>query len=350
VRTLVTEPAFEFDGAAFDWGDVVVAAIGWGEWQQLERALAEGLACVSDARANGDELDAAELHDATLAFRRSRGLLAGEDYTRWLLERRVSDEDVCEHLARAELRERAGPGAAALRKRHPPDSRQIADAIRGELLLGGQLRRWADHLARCAAAVRGLGGAGGAPPVEPGDATEVLLTAVASAPACGLSREQASERAARVAALAAAEQVFLSRVVTPERIERSLAEHRLDWQRLAWEEVAFASEGAAREAALAVRADGLTLAEVAGVARSPIQRREAYCGDVPELSGMLVGAVAGELLGPFATDQAWRLACVRERVAPASEDPVLHERASEEVAADALARYLAGGVAWHGEY
>jgi hypothetical protein len=349
VRTLVDSPAFDFGELRFDWGDVVLAAIGWQEWQRLERSLAEDLAWVSDAQTRCELPDPDALRDATLAFRRAHNLLAGEDYKQWLLDRALSTREVDAHLTRVLLRDRAGDRAGELAVRNPTDPRELAGAMRGEAVLSGRLRSWAQRLARCAAAQRGLAAAPEPLPNVSPAAAAALLTAVSDCPAAGLSLARAGERAPRVSGLLAAELEFRARVATRERLERSLAEHRLDWQRLLWTQADFASEGAAREAALAVRADGRTLDEIAGLARASTSLRDAYCADVPELSAMLVGAVPGELLGPFAADGGWRLACVRERIPPTVEDPVLHTRASAEAVEDALGRHLGGGVVWHGE-
>jgi hypothetical protein len=176
-----------------------------------------------------------------------------------------------------------------------------------------------------------------------------LLAAAAARPTSGLTEAGARDRAPRIAALLAAERVFYESVVTSERMERCLADHRLDWQRFEWQEVAFVSEGGAREAALWVREQGLRLDEVAAMARAVTNVRGAYCADVPELSGLLMAAAAGDVLGPLATAGGWRLLSLRDRTPPAIEDPVLRERAGAEVVEDALERHLAGRVSWYGE-
>ena len=56
IRSLIDNPALDYDELRFDYGDVVLAAIGWGEWQRLERTLAEGLACSADAAERGQRL------------------------------------------------------------------------------------------------------------------------------------------------------------------------------------------------------------------------------------------------------------------------------------------------------
>jgi hypothetical protein len=349
VHTLVNDPAFDFGELCFDWGDVVLAAVGWGAWQQLERWLAAALASAADARAEGDPIETEAPRDATLAFRRARGLLSADDYLNWLAERGLSTDDVRAHLTRAALCERVAGDTRSPRPPANADTVGLVAAIRAEAVLSGRLRGWAERLARAVAAERGLAAAGLEAPSASETETAALIESIAACEACGLSASQAAERAARIAPLLAAEREFEAHVVTSERIERCLEDHRLDWQRLVWEEVEFASAGAAREAALEVRADGLALGEVAVALRAPIHLREAYCGDLAELAATMIAAVPGELLGPFAAGEAWRLACVRERRPPAAQDPVLRSRAAAETVADALERHLAGVVSWHVE-
>jgi hypothetical protein len=348
IRSLVNDPALDYDELRFDYGDVVLAAIGWGEWQTLERSLAEGLACVSDADERGEQVEPTVLHAATVAFRRARGLIAGDDYLRWLADRSLSTADLSAHIVRAVLRETAAGRLDEVLGADPPGSEALVNTIRGEAILGGSLRSWSERLARCAAAAHGLA-AEGDQPTAFDDAITALVETAARCQASGLSEAQARERAPRIAALIAAERRFRDRIVTLERIERCVAGHRLDWQRFVWQEVAFASEGAAREAALWVREQGLTLAAVAGMARAPSSVREAYCSETAELSGLLMAAAPGELLGPLTDDGSWRLACLHERTAPTVDDPVLRARAAGELVENAIERHLAGRVSWHGE-
>jgi hypothetical protein len=348
IRSLIDNPALDYDELRFDYGDVVLAAIGWGEWQRLERTLAEGLACSADAAERGEHVEASALHAATVAFRRARGLLAGEDFLRWLADRSLSTADLDAHIMRAALRERAAGRLGEVLDAYPSPPEALAKSIRGEAILGGQLRSWCERLARCAAAAHGIA-SDGERPTAADDAITDLVETAESCHVSALSQAQARERAPRIASLIAAEREFSDRILTRERIERCLAEHSLDWQRLVWQETAFASEGAAREAALWVRDEGLTLAEVAGMAGAQINVREAYCSDAAELSGLLMAAAPGELLGPLAGEGSWRLACLRERTPPAIEDPALRARAADELLENAIGRYLAGRVSWHGE-
>jgi hypothetical protein len=350
MRTLVNAPAFDFDELRFDWGDVVLAAVGWGEWQQLERSLAEGLTYACEPEDRREPIDARELHSSVVRFRRARGLLAGDDYLRWLSERSLSPDDVRAHFVRATLRERADDRIPQRPQARSAETGQLVASIRGEAILSGRLQLWARRLVRAAAASRGLRTAGVQPPVTSDDALAVLLEAAQGCRATGLSENEARARAPRVAALLAAELAFRDHVVTRERLERCLAEHQLDWQRFVWEEVTFTAEGPAREASLWIREEGVALGEAAALAHVSTHIRTAYAEDVPDLSGQLAAAAPGELIGPFSGAGAWRLICMRQRTTPAANDVALRERASAEVVDHALDRHLAGRITWHVEY
>jgi hypothetical protein len=344
--SLMGSPAFDFDQLQFDWGDVVLAAIGWGEWQSLERSLAAALASVAAAAQRGEELDAEALRPSVVSFRRARGLLAGEEFLRWLADRSLSTADLQAHLTRA-LSTPAGDGSSL-----ETDAVTLAEAIDAEAVLSGRLQGWANRLIRCAAAARGLTAAGHKTTEPSDEELAALVEAAAECRASGLDKGWLREHAPRIATLQIAEHAFAAELVTRERLERRIAEHQLDWQRFAWEELTFATEGAAREAALLVRQDGLALAEVAGIAHAATEVREGYSHEVPELAALLAAAAPGELLGPFAGAGAegWRLVLMRERTPPAADDGAIHERASRELVDDGLERYLAGRVVWHGKY
>lgn len=346
MHSLVNLPAFDFDELRFDWGEVVLAAIGWGEWQLLESTLAAGLACASEAESRGELVDDETLGASVVRFRRARGLLAGEDYVRWLGERSLSPAGVLAHFARAAHY----GGMADQLPSHLADAAQLASTIRGEAIISGRLGAWAERLARCTAAARGLAAAAADTPAASGDRIAALVEAAADCRASGLDDAQARDRAPRIVRLLAAERTFADRVATDARIDRCLAEHRLDWQRFAWEEITFTNEGAAREAALWVREDGMALGAVADLANVAVAVREAYSDQVSELAGLLAAAAPGELLGPLDGDEGWRLVRLRERTPPAAEDITLHERATTEVVQEALARHLTGRVRWHGEH
>lgn len=350
MRTVVNRRAFDFDEVRFDWGDVVLAAIGWGGWHLLECSAEDGLAAACAAEESRDQVDNGALRDSVVRLRRARGLLTGEDYEHWLADWSLSTEDIRLYFAHTALSGRTAGGMVNQSADHRPDTAPLARAVRNAAIVSGRLQSWAERLAKCAAAAAGLTALGEETPIVSRDAIAGLVEAGGACRASGLDEAQVCARAPRIAELQTAERMFADHVVKPERIKRCIAEHRLAWQRFAWEEVSFPGEGAAREAALLVREGGMGLAEVAGLAHVAIGLREAYSEDATELAGVLAAAVPGELLGPLAGDCGWRLLRVRERTPPAGDDINLRDRARSELLEDALGRYLAGRVTWHGEH
>jgi hypothetical protein len=346
-QALAARPAFELEGERFDYGEVILAATGWGEWQALERTLADDLARVAAGARRNKRPAQDDLRTAVIGFRRARQLMAGEDYRRWLERRSLSAADVTAHVCRAAAGCRVDAGEPAPADR--PSRAELTTVIGTEAILSGRLRSWGIRLARCAGAARALH-ADDVPNPPPSDAEVDEL--VAAAVACRVvpaSGPQARGRATRIVGLLAAERRFREHAVTAERVERCLAEHRLDWQRLWWQEVTFVSEGAAREGALWVRDQGTALDEVAELGGVAVQARQAYGCDVPELSGVLSAATPGELVGPLRADRGWRLLVLSRRSAPAATDGAVLERAADQIVTEALERHLAGRLSWYDE-
>lgn len=338
-------PIFDFGEHRFDLGDVILAAVAWDDWQNLERELAVGLACELEAERRGEAVEPEEIRAKVVEFRRSRRLLAGADYLSWLADRSLSPDDVVVHLKRLALRRRVLGGATSPGSGNWSDERTAA-VIEREALLTGQLRAWSERLARCAAAHCALGAGGGGDASGHRNELTRLLERASKTRTNRLTQSEIEARAPRIAQLIASESSFRAAVSTSASIERRMAEHSLDWQRVVWTEAALNSEGAAREAALTVREDGLELESVTSLAHGEIRKRTAYLSDVPELAHLLSSAVPGELIGPFESEGRWRLALVRERRGVSLADPVLHDRTADEMVEDALMRHLAGKVCW----
>ncbi len=72
-------PVFEVANRTYDWSDVVLAAILWGEWQTLAGETREGLACVLWLDQLGLELSADEVQAEAKAFRSERNLYSADE-------------------------------------------------------------------------------------------------------------------------------------------------------------------------------------------------------------------------------------------------------------------------------
>jgi hypothetical protein len=356
MRPSLTDAAFAFDGQVVTVGQVVLAAVVWGEWAQLECEARRGLLATERARREGASLGDDELRPTLIAWRRERQLLSAEDYQAWLALRGLNVEDMAGYLRRAIAR-RAVVEVVAGTPDHASDddaeSAGLAGVVYPEAILEGRLQAWAERMARQRAAVRALHARGTEVPPASAEAVEGVVAAAARVPASGLGgvpAEQLQGWAAALLEAASAWHVLEDLVAKDDSIEQCLSGHRLDWQRLEWEEADFAREDVAHEAALWVREEGAALAAVAERAGMPCAVKTAYGHEAGELAQLLAAARPGELLGPLAAHTGWRLLLLRERVLPSALDPQLRARALAELLDDALAPQLAGRIEWHARF
>ena len=342
MRPPLAETAFAFEGRIVAVGQVVLAALRWGEWDDLERAVRTGLVCVQCAERDGASVADAELRPILIAWRRERQLLSAEDYQAWLAERGLTLEDMSAYLRRSAVGELTAAGAC--------DPAALAAAVYPEAILDGRLRAWAQRLAQHEAARRALRARGNEMPPMPAEEVSNLVAAAKHADVSGLGEipvERLRVWAVEVLELEQAWSLLVDQVAHDEPIERCLSTHRLDWQRLEWEEATFTREDVAREAGLWVSEEGMGLSAVAEQAGTVSTVEAAYGHEAREIADMLTGKRPGELVGPVATGSGWRLVLLSERVLPSAADPQLRAQAIDELLDDALAPHLAGRVEWH---
>jgi hypothetical protein len=342
VKTLVPTIAVAYDGRDYLVADLVLEGIRSGAWLDFERSVIAGLAREREA---GD-VDPDELKSAAVVFRRARRLVSGEDLQRWREARNLTSDQWTGCLRRSLLRSEASTVLV-------PEA-EVEAVLRAEAICSGLLRRLGETVVEHAAAARGLGDQ--APPVSDEDrslAASLSVTALADEK-LGLDLippPAVEERLAHLIALAGAATALAEAVDDPVALEALVADNRLEWARVAWAELRFASEGAAKEGALLIREDGLSPAGVAQALGLPLAEQDAALAEVePGLAPLLVGSAAGDLVGPLADGDDWRLLAVTGRAAPTLDDLETRRRAHELVYATALERNLTGRVRWHGEF
>jgi hypothetical protein len=243
-------------------------------------------------RPTGERLGNGDLEQAGELFRYERNLLAAEEMEAWLDHWGLTVADW-----RAWLKGELGgwPGA-------------VCSGALGEL---------ARDLAARAAAAEANGGAAG--PVEP----DLALMDEAYAE---LRRE----------ALANADR------------DRLLELRASDWVRVAYSALAFGQPGIAREAALCIREDGLSLDEVAKRAGVEVERVDALIEELdPTLAKPLLGTPSGELLGPLESGEEFVLLQVHEKTVPSLADPAIQDLLEREVPRRAVEREVRDRVQWH---
>ncbi len=337
LEELLAAEILAVDGRPISGRDLLAAGVVSGRWHRLEHDLALGLAL-----AVADPPPEEEVAEAMRAFRLDRGLLSAEDLKAWMRVRGLTLAAVKGAAARHVARRRGGGAGAA-------EAEAVAAALPAEAIFTGALQEiglWlADRI--LSAAVSGV--TVEALPLED-QVVRRLVFDEAQTVAGRASPEPGVERAARlgwVAALAAAHAEWEGRVVGPAEVARRLREQELAWCRLGFDELRLDSDGAAAEAVRQL-ADGVEPARIAEMAGVPLASRSILLADAPpEVARALVGAIAGDVVGPIRDGDAHVVVRVHERRTPAVEDKEIAGRARAELLLDAAARLRAGRIRWH---
>ena len=130
-------------------------------------------------------------------------------------------------------------------------------------------------------------------------------------------------------------------------VEREIGARAIEWTRIDSELVEVSGAETAREVALCVRLDGRSLSELAGELGVPLERRSFYL-EQAEDEGLLelLGAGAGELVGPVARNGSFLLLQVLERTRPSAQDQVLRQRAVDCALDRAISQAFDSQVRW----
>jgi hypothetical protein len=312
-------PLFTVAGRTYAWEDVLIAAELRGELRALERQTRQGLACVRRLAAEPEALQPQTLRAAATAFRHEHNLLAADELEAWLAARGLAVVDWNAYLSRLLLRERWAAELERVESEFAVGDEEVDAALAAEAVCTGFLRQAVERLAEDAA-----------------------LVAAADAV------KDAGDRTAFIAALTREAEVVRVRAPSPTELEREIAAHTLDWIRIEAETLELDEAEAAREAALCVRVDGRSLADVADDCGVPASEVVLYLGDAePALRAALVSASPGELIGPVERSAGHLLLEVHAKTAPTADDAELGRRAAAVLAARAVGRELRDRVLWH---
>jgi hypothetical protein len=290
---LLDQEVFSVDAVPYSWSDVLASA-------ELRGAVAALVAETREALGrDGSALSPEAIREAGAGFRYRKNLLSADELEAWLAGWHLSVADWTGYLRRTVLQE----GAASA-----VDPDELARAVAVDAICTGFLEREARQLALDAALAEG----------------RVPIGQIA-----------ASAAAARAALAAGAD------------VEREIGARSLEWTRIDAALLTLADLEAAREAALCVRVDGRSLADVAVDCGVPLESRALYL-DEAERDGLtaLLGAEAGELVGPVARGESFVLVQVNGRTRPSAEDPELRRRAQAYLVERAGERALETRVRW----
>jgi hypothetical protein len=304
-------PVFEVAGRQYDWSDVIAAAELWGDWQKLEAATREGLACRRRVDELGLELAADEVDAVAKAFRYEHKLFSADELTEWLTGWRLTSGEWLESLRRSLLRAKWAGEIEQILAEHPVEAEEVAGLLWVEGACSGVLEQVARRLAGRAAAAAAMG-----------------------------------ELDTDFPALEEAFARFRSDETPDDVIEREVERQRLAWVRIDAEVVAFAGQDVAREAALCVR-EGMTFDEVAAQAGVETQKVSRYFDETePELQPHLLTATEGSLIGPVEVGERFLLLRVEAKHVPTSKDEDVRRRAEQAVSRRAVEREVTQRVSW----
>ncbi len=317
-EAVASRTVFSVDSEPFTWADVVRAAEARGSWQALLVSVRAGV--VADAHAGSLESGPTEdeVVAATTRFRYDRNLIAGDDLMNWLAFWDISVPDWEEFLRRGLSRERFSSELDKLQRSSPPDDAVIAAATWSEAVCSGFIER----------AGRQLG-------------ADVALAFGSGHAASG--RTHADFQLIHAAADAARSDALRS-----EALEREVASHRLEWTGLGGWRLELSDEDTAKEAAMCVRADGSSLAEIAQTCGAVAEEVNVLLTDVEEeLSSQTLAAQEGDLIGPLRLGETWVLVTVERKTPPTLDDPLVRQRACEHIMRSVEARAINRCLTWH---
>lgn len=314
---------FSVGDQTFQTDDLVSAAILSGRWDALRRqARAELDAHAELASAIDQRLEAAA-EEAAAEFRYARDLINADDAEQWLADRDVEVDEWLDSIRRRLL---APAGRRRMPLPPPPDLPELTRAVWVNFVCDGEAAELSALLARQAVAHEMASPKSPPPPDDDEALAQDLDAVLAYFP--DLDSAATRDRVLRLSWLASGIGRCRALVLTHEVVRREVEHHALDLVRVDCQVVTFSSEPLAREAALCVRNDGLSIEEVATEARTELQEASLYIEDVePELRTVFRSAAPDALLGPIPWEGQYALVQMLDKVRATPDDPEVRARA-----------------------
>lgn len=347
LTAMLTTVGVSLDGEELDVGDLVLLGVITDRWAPFVRDVGWGLVLERDGRG---EFGPDDLKERATGFRRARRLLSAAEFRAWLQARSLSVADLSGVLGRELRRERADEADRSV----AGVDIDVGGILRAEALCRGILYDLGTVALELLVCARRLGWLERLtdlvdqddPRVQAGitDASEDRCTGIGELPGAVVAG-----RLRRLCALVDARQALRGQLADPDAVGRRLSDHGIDWLRLDGSRLRFPSADPAREARALICEDGLTVAEVELRAGVTAVSESLYLDEAPTaVAGLLAAAAPGEVAGPWAQEDGWHLLAVAGKAVPSAEDPVLRERAIDELLADTVRREGAGRARRHG--
>lgn len=330
--------------------DVVAAAHWRGELQPAWERLLGLLARADRATALDDTgdlvADEGTLQSMSEQFRYDRDLITAEETERWLADRGLTLEDFDAHFLRHYWGDVLGEPdeVEAIDYLSAPDDLQ--NLLVADLVLTGELDRMARALGWRIAAAHAAPEAsapdddadGPREEPEPGTAATAAWAARIGADPWWIER---------LAGLEAAYERECARLLTPDRIERALARRRLALSRIDLETVDVDTLDAAREVALCVREDGLSMEAIAAEGGYPYERTQEVLEDLgAEVQQRLLRTASGEMLEAIAHEGGFHVHRLLGRAEPDAEDEEVRSRVERLLLDEHFADLMRTCIQW----
>ncbi|MGH9935582.1 MAG: hypothetical protein ACREAM_05000 [Blastocatellia bacterium] len=310
---------FTVNDTEFGWEEMIAAAEVWGEWRPFVEQTRQSLACLLLAAETGQMPSGNEMREAATAFRYAHNLISADETQAWLSAWGMAVDDWMNYLRGQLLRERWANRLDEIVIAHPVSDEEAAEVIKKHAVCSEKFAEWARKLAG-RAAVAAKSGLAASPGESPGELIERI--------------EAGFEAQRRLA-------------VTPNLLEAKIADHRLDWIRFDCRYLWFPEERIAREAALCVIEDGLTLDEVAYDARGIVQHWDFYLDEIEEnVRPRFLAARTGEWLGPMKIMEGFPLFTIVNKQMPTESDPMIRDRAEQCIINSLIEKEMNERVRW----
>ena len=314
---------FVIENKEFGWDEIVLAADTWGEWRSFFEATRLSLACLRLAEKTGRMPDTSETREVANAFRYAHNLISADEARNWLSRWNLTFEEWMDYLRGRMLRERWSNQVEAILDGNLVSDREVARVVRCHAVCGDKLNEWSRKLAGRAAMV-----------ANSGLFKSAQLHSIKSSKEL-LNRIEAEFQLQRETA------------VTSKSIEAKIANHRIDWIRVDSRYIWFGEERIAREAALCVTDDGLTLEEVAFDAHGIVQQWNFYLDEIEQSTRPhFVAARKGDWLGPIKMIEGFPLFSILGKRMPAADDFGIRDRAENAIVAGMMAQAIDERVTW----
>jgi hypothetical protein len=162
-----------------------------------------------------------------------------------------------------------------------------------------------------------------------------------------LDREDVVGRLRALARIELPFQAVADAALTDRALATAVGRHLIEWTRIDLERLSFADADTAREAALCVREDGLSLSDVAVETGQAINDMRLLLEELePELRDLVLSADVDSLVGPVEVGERHELAWVVGRSPARLDDPIVRARAERAVVEQVLAKAVLAHVRW----